>query len=142
DLRLPLRECARTPMQWTGQRHGGFTRAKAPFRPVIDDPIYGYEQANVEQQRRDPDSLLNWQERLIRMRKECPEISWGDFEVLRTHRASVLALRYDWRGTSLMTLHNFSGRSVKVRLTAGRRRPEPVVDIFDGRRTEPDADGA
>ena len=50
--------------------------------PVIDDGAYGYEHVNVAEQRRDPNSLLNWIERIIRMRKEVPEIGWGDFEVL------------------------------------------------------------
>ncbi len=53
--------------------------------PVISDPIYGYKRVNVETQRRDPHSLLNWMERKIRMRKECPEISWGDWKILQTN---------------------------------------------------------
>jgi maltose alpha-D-glucosyltransferase / alpha-amylase len=77
DLSLPERECARTPMQWSGEPHGGFTQGLRPVLPVISDPIYGYEQVSVEAQRRDPHSLLNWMERKIRMRKECPEISWA-----------------------------------------------------------------
>jgi maltose alpha-D-glucosyltransferase/alpha-amylase len=75
NLRLPERECARTPMQWTRGRHGGFSRAKKIVRPVIGDAVYGYAKVNVADQRRDPHSLLNWTERMIRMRRECPEIS-------------------------------------------------------------------
>ncbi len=43
DLRLPERECARTPMQWTAEQHGGFSRAQKVVRPVINDAIYGYQ---------------------------------------------------------------------------------------------------
>ena len=68
-------------MQWSTEPHGGFT-APTPCCPVISDGPYGYEHVNVADQRRDPDSLLNWTERIIRMRKEVPEIGWGDFEVL------------------------------------------------------------
>jgi maltose alpha-D-glucosyltransferase/alpha-amylase len=82
NLRLPERECARTPMQWTSERHGGFSRARRVVRPVIDDDVYGYERVNVAAQRRDPQSLLNWVERKIRMRRECPEISWGDWRII------------------------------------------------------------
>jgi maltose alpha-D-glucosyltransferase / alpha-amylase len=60
DLSLPERECARTPMQWTERAHGGFSRAEKVVRPVIDDDEYGYRKVNVADQRRDPDSLLNW----------------------------------------------------------------------------------
>ena len=121
DLRLPERECARTPMQWTTDRHGGFSRARRVVRPVINDKVYGYSRVNVADQRRDPQSLLNWTERMIRARKECPEISWGNFVVLRTNVPEVLAMRYDWRNTSLVTLHNFSSAKQTVRVKIGLR---------------------
>ena len=63
----------------------------------ISDPIYGYQRVNVEAQRRDPQSLVNWIERKIRMRKECPEISWGDWRILDPGTSGVLVMRYDWR---------------------------------------------
>ena len=141
DLSLPERECARTPMQWTADAHGGFSRAGDVVRPAIAGRTYGYRMRNVEAQRRDPASLLNWQERLIRMRKECPEISWGDYSVLRTTAASVLGLCYDWRGTSLITLHNFSSRTVRVEFAAGRPDDGVLVDVFDGSRHKAARDG-
>ena len=82
DLDLPERNCARTPMQWSTEPHGGFTKSEKPIVPVIDEGPYGYEHVNAAEQRRDPDSMLNWTERIIRMRKEVPEIGWGDFAVL------------------------------------------------------------
>src|SRR5205814_1514881 len=111
-------------MQWTSERHGGFTRSAQPIQRVIDDATFGYERVNVSDQRRDPNSLLNWTERIIRMRKECPEISWGDFEVMSTSASGVLVLRYDWRGASLVTVHNFADRRVKAAFDtrAARRR--------------------
>ena len=141
NLRLPERECARTPMQWTANVHGGFSRAKRVARPVINDPQYGYTKVSVAEQRRDPDSLLNWTERIIRMRKECPEISWGNFVVLRSNAPEVLAIRYDWRNTSLVTLHNFSDRRQKVRLKVGAPRDEVLVEVFDDRHTRAHNDG-
>src|ERR1700721_3218367 len=97
DLSLPERDCARTPMQWSTEPHGGFTKSGTPILPVISGGAYGFEHVNVAQQRRDPNSLMNWMERMIRMRKEVPEIGWGNFTVLQTRTAEVLALRYDWR---------------------------------------------
>jgi maltose alpha-D-glucosyltransferase/alpha-amylase len=141
NLRLPERECARTPMQWTNERHGGFSRAKKVVRPVIDDPEYGFRVLNVADQRRDKDSLLNWTERIIRMRKECPEISWGNFEVLRTNVPEVLALRYDWRDTSLITLHNFSTAKQRVKLKPGCANGDVLVELFDGHHSRAQNDG-
>jgi maltose alpha-D-glucosyltransferase/alpha-amylase len=142
NLRLPERECARTPMQWTSGRHGGFSRAKKVVRPVIDDPIYGYERLNVAAQRRDPESLLNWTERMIRARKECPEISWGNFVVLRTNVPEVLAIRYDWRNTSLLTLHNFSSAKQKVKLKPGGSRDDLLVEVFNTHHSKAHGDGS
>jgi maltose alpha-D-glucosyltransferase/alpha-amylase len=141
NLRLPERECARTPMQWTADPHGGFSVARKVIRPVINDPVFGYEQVNVADQRRDSNSLLNWTERVIRMRKECPEISWGSFTVLRTNVPEVLALRYDWRETSLLTLHNFADRVSSVKLRVGCRNDAILVDVFHGHHSRRHSDG-
>jgi maltose alpha-D-glucosyltransferase/alpha-amylase len=116
DLSLPERECARTPMQWSSDPHGGFTTGKRPVLPVISDPIYGYRQVNVEAQRRDPQSLLNWMERKIRMRRECPEISWGDWKILKTDQPGVLVMRYEWDDHTLVILHNFTAKPRAVML--------------------------
>jgi maltose alpha-D-glucosyltransferase/alpha-amylase len=142
DLRLPERECARTPMQWTSERHGGFSRAKKVVRPVINDPVYGYKDVNVSEQRRDPQSLLNWTERVIRMRKECPEIGWGNFVVLRTNVPEVLVLRYDWRDTSLLTVHNFGSARQRVRVDVDSPRDGLLVELFDGHHSKAHNDGA
>jgi hypothetical protein len=54
NLRLPERECARTPMQWTSEAHAGFSTGRRVVRPVIDDEVYGFARVNVADQRRDP----------------------------------------------------------------------------------------
>ncbi len=91
-------------------------------------------------QRRDPDSLLNWTERMIHMRRECPEISWGSFRVLRT-KGPVLALRYDWRRTSLVTVHNFGDRSERVHLEVGVDGGDLLMNIFENQHSRARADG-
>ena len=73
-------------MQWSTEPHGGFTKSDKPVVPVISGGPYGFEHINAAEQRRDPNSLLNWTERIIRMRKEVPEIGWGDFEVIDDRR--------------------------------------------------------
>ncbi len=90
----------------------------APCVPVISDPIYGYQRVNVQTQQRDPNSLLNWMERKIRMRRECPEIGWGNWEILKVDAPGVLVMRYEWNGRSLVILHNFTPSPRAVRLPA------------------------
>jgi maltose alpha-D-glucosyltransferase/alpha-amylase len=141
DLSLPERECARTPMQWSAARHGGFTTAARPVRPVISDPIYGYERVNVESQRRDPHSLLNWIERKIRMRRECPEISWGDWKVVGTTEPGVLIMRYEYDGKALITLHNFSAKPRAPRLEPAVAGHPLLLDLLARNDSHSDAGG-
>ncbi len=138
DLSLPERECARTPMQWSSRMHGGFSSSRRVVRPVVSDPIYGYQRVNVSAQRRDPHSLLNWMERKIRMRRECPEISWGDWKIIETTEPGVLIMRYEHEGCVVFTLHNFTAKPRAPRIdlaTAGHPRPgRPARDERQPRR--------
>ena len=120
DLSLAERNCARTPMQWSDEPNGGFTKGK-PATPVISGGPYGFQHVNAAIQRRHPESLLNWTERIIRMRKEVPEIGWGDFAVLPSRDPAVLILRYDWRNNSVLFVHNFDSRPREVTFSAGLR---------------------
>ncbi|MFL6799575.1 MAG: alpha-amylase family protein [Xanthobacteraceae bacterium] len=119
DLKLPERNCARTPMQWSNEPNGGFTKSDKPVLPVISGGPYGYEHINAAIQRRHPDSMLNWTERIIRMRKEVPEVGWGDFTVIATRDPAVLVIRYDWRNNSVLFVHNFDAKPREVTFSVG-----------------------
>jgi maltose alpha-D-glucosyltransferase/alpha-amylase len=119
DLKLPERNCARTPMQWSNEPHGGFTKSDKPALPVISGGPYGYEHINAAIQRRYQDSMLNWTERIIRMRKEVPEIGWGDYEILRLRDPAILAMRYDWRNNSVVILHNLDAKAREITFDVG-----------------------
>ena len=132
DLRLPERNCARTPMQWSTEPQGGFTKSASPVLPVIHEGPYAFQHVNVAQQRRDPNSLLNWTERIIRMRKEVPEIGWGTFTVLSTGTPEVLALRYDWRNNSFVAIHNLGAapREISLEVKAGFDQSCDLVNLL------------
>jgi maltose alpha-D-glucosyltransferase/alpha-amylase len=99
--------------------------------PIVDEGEHGFRERNVADQRRDPNSLLNWIERRIRARKELPEIGWGECTILETDAPSVLALRYVWRNTALVTLHNFAERPATVRFEVGTADGGVLCDLFD-----------
>ena len=77
---------------------------------------FGPERVNAFAQRRDPDSLLNWMERLIRRRRECPELGWGRYTALSPREPEVFAHRCDWDGSTVVAVHNLAGHDVKTRL--------------------------
>jgi maltose alpha-D-glucosyltransferase/alpha-amylase len=119
NLGLPERNCARTPMQWSTEPHGGFTKSDKPVSPVIDEGPYGYQHVNVAKQRRDPNSLLNWTERIVRMRKEVPEVGWGVFKVISARDPAVFVIRYDWRKNSVLFVHNFDEKPREISFAVG-----------------------
>jgi len=120
NLELEQREAVRTPMQWAGEPHGGFTAAEKPVMPVIEQGVWSYEHVNVEEQRRDPGSFLSWMARMIHLRKECPEIGLGRWTLLDAGAENVLGLRFDWQGRSVVTLHNFDERPHEALLRLGK----------------------
>jgi trehalose synthase len=119
DLAVEGRGSVRVAMQWTDDDGAGFTPAR-PRVPLVAGGDFGCRRVNVGDQRHDPESLLNWTERLIRRRKETPELGWGSFEVVATGDPAVLALRYDWWGSVVVTVHNFADRPTEVRLELPR----------------------
>jgi maltose alpha-D-glucosyltransferase / alpha-amylase len=119
DLALPERNCARTPMQWSTEPHAGFTATDRPVSKVISGGPYGFEHVNVAKQRRDPNSMLNWTERIVRMRKEVPEIGWGDFEIISTRDPAVFIIRYDWRNNSVLFVHNLDEEPREITFSSG-----------------------
>jgi maltose alpha-D-glucosyltransferase/alpha-amylase len=143
DLDLPERNCARTPMQWSTEPHGGFTKADKPVVPVISEGPYGYPHVNAAEQRREPNSMLNWTERIIRMRKEVPEVGWGDFEVLPVRDPAVLAMRYDWRNNSVLFVHNLSDTPREVAFSTGLSGPEGgrLVNLLSENHSRAGEDG-
>jgi maltose alpha-D-glucosyltransferase/alpha-amylase len=143
DLRLPERDCARTPMQWSTEPNAGFTTKEKPVMPVISEGAYNFQHVNVAAQRRDPNSLLNWMERIIRMRKEVPEIGWGDFSFISTKKPQVLAMRYFWRNNSVLCMHNLSGEPQEVRfsLSANNESNCTLVNLLTEDHSYPEKDG-
>jgi maltose alpha-D-glucosyltransferase/alpha-amylase len=141
DLGLKERAAVRTPMQWSDLPNAGFSLAKKTVLPVIDKGPFGYPKVNVAAQRRDPTSLLNWTERIIRARKECLEIGWGKYRVLDTHTPNVLALRYDWRGNAVLFLHNFDAKSKTVTFGAGPSQKGLLVNLLAEDHSQADGRG-
>jgi len=100
------------------------------------------ERVNVAAQRRAPDSLLNWMERLIRRRRECPELGWGRCTLLEAGHAAVLAHRADWEGSTIVALHSFADHRIEAPLDLGGDGPvEELVDLFGDAHLRPSPDG-
>jgi len=105
NIYLGDRNGVRTPMQWSGDRNGGFSRADTArlFAPPVVDPVYGYQAVNVEALERSPFSLLNWMKRLIALRRQHRVFGRGTLEFVSCSNRKVLAyLRRDADETVLV----------------------------------------
>ncbi|MDQ3402250.1 MAG: alpha-amylase family protein [Actinomycetota bacterium] len=142
DLRAEGRLAVRTPMQWDSTRNGGFSTADPADLPgPIPEGKFGPEHVNVASQDRDPDSLLAWIRQLIDMYRQCPELAWGEYEVLDTNEPSVLAHRCDIDGT-VVVLHNLADQAVEPTVTLdGVDSSHVLVDLLQEGRTSGADDG-
>ncbi|MBA2289992.1 MAG: maltose alpha-D-glucosyltransferase [Chloroflexia bacterium] len=104
------RNGVRTPMQWSGDRNAGFSRAdwERLYSPVIMDPVYGYQSVNVDAQNRLPTSLLNWMKRLIAVRKRYHAFGRGTIRFLHPENTKVLAYLREYEGEVLFCVVNLS----------------------------------
>ncbi len=130
DLELKERDAVRTPMQWSAEKGAGFSKANKLVHPVIGEGFYAYDHVNVETQRRDPDSLLNWMTTMIRLRKECPEIGWGTWQILPVKLPHVLVMQYTWNGKSLFIFHNFDEKPQEIVFTKRQISHARLVDLI------------
>jgi maltose alpha-D-glucosyltransferase/alpha-amylase len=108
NIYLGDRNGVRTPMQWSSDRNGGFSRADPArlFAPPIQDPVYGYQSINVEAQERYPFSLLNWMKRMIALRRQHPVFGRGSLDFIGCANRKVLAyVRRDERETILVVVN-------------------------------------
>jgi len=112
------RDGVRTPMQWSADRNGGFSRADPQrlFLPPIMDANYGYQAINVEAQQRDPSSLLNWTRRMIQVRKAHAAFGRGSLNFLYPRNRKILAFVREHDGQSLLCVFNLARSAQAVEL--------------------------
>jgi maltose alpha-D-glucosyltransferase/alpha-amylase len=128
NIYLGDRNGVRTPMQWTSDRNGGFSRCDPArlYLPMIMDPVYGYEAVNVEAQSRSLASLLSWTKRLIAVRKSSKVFSRGSLSFIRPTNRSVLVYVRQYEDEVLVCVANLSrsAQAAEIDMSPWRgRRP-------------------
>lgn len=126
-LRRRSRDNGRTPMQWDGSEHAGFSRAA----PWITPPE-NYRTINAEAELRDPDSILHYYKQLIRLRKEEPVIGEGQIEFLFQNVPEVFAYRRFLGNEELFVVNNLTGRGVALDGAPWENREKVLGNYVDG----------
>ncbi len=137
NIALFDRNGVRTPMQWSADENGGFSRAPIEnlYAPPIMGPEYGFSTVNVESQLADPTSLLNTLQRMITTRKA--ESCFGDGELIWLEELPVSTLCF-WRqdaNSRLLIQHNLSDESIVIPMPAGKFKDILTGEVAEGQVT-------
>jgi len=136
------RDGVRTPMQWSGDRNGGFSRAnpQALYLPAIMDPIYGFEAVNVEAAEAEANSLLNWMRRLIAVRRQHRAFGRGGFALLYPANRKVLAYVREHEGERILCVFSLSRQAQAVEVDLSPWRGAVLVELTGGEAFPPAGD--
>ncbi|WP_428488166.1 maltose alpha-D-glucosyltransferase [Rhodopila sp.] len=119
NIHLGDRNGVRTPMQWSPDRNGGFSRVADPSRlvlPLVMDPLYAYQAVNVESQASDPHSLLMWMRRAIAVRRQYKVFGRGTYRLLYPKNRKILAYLREYEGCTILCVANLSRTPQAVEL--------------------------
>ena len=132
NVYLGDRNGVRTPMQWTGDRNAGFSRADAAalYLPVISDPVFGYQSVNVEAQERIRSSLLGWIQRVIRIRQRYPVFALGKIQFLNPSNKKVLAFQRLHEGRVVLVVCNLSRHAQPVEIDLSDFQGWTAIELF------------
>jgi maltose alpha-D-glucosyltransferase/alpha-amylase len=132
NIYLGDRNGVRTPMQWSGDRNAGFSRADPSrlYAPLIQDPLYHYQAVNVESQLRSPMTLLHMLRRLIRVRKKHPEFSRGTLRFVENDNSRIVAYLREYEGRSALVVNNLSAAAQPVNLDLSAFRGRTLTELL------------
>jgi maltose alpha-D-glucosyltransferase / alpha-amylase len=132
NVYLGDRDGVRTPMQWTGDRNGGFSSADFAqlYAPPSMDPVYGFQAVNVEAQLRTPSSLLRWTRRFMALRKEHPVFGLGSYEPLRPANRRIFAHLRRYERDVVLCVHNVARSAQAVELDLSEFEGYHPVEMF------------
>ena len=131
NIHLGDRDGVRTPMQWSPDRNGGFSRADPAVLalPAIMDPLYGFNAVNVEAQQRDSHSLLNWTKRMLAVRGQHHAFGRGSLRFLRPANRKVLAYLREHEGETILCVANLGRTAQAVELDLGEFAGRTPVEM-------------
>jgi maltose alpha-D-glucosyltransferase/alpha-amylase len=132
NVYLGDRDGVRTPMQWTGDRNGGFSKADFAqlYAPPLMDPVYGFQAVNIEAQLRHSTSLLRWMQRFIALRKAHPVFGHGDYRPLKPSNPHVFAHIRCWQDSTVLCVHNVARSAQAVELDLSEYEGHHPVEVF------------
>jgi len=132
NIHLGDRNGVRTPMQWSPDRNGGFSRVADPSRlvlPMVMDPLYASQSVNVESQASDPHSLLMWMRRTIAIRRQYQVFGRGSYRLLYPKNRKILAYLREYEDTTILCVANLSRTPQAVELDLSEFQARVPIEL-------------
>ncbi len=128
------RDGVRTPMQWSADRNGGFSRANPQqlYLPPIMDPVYGFQAVNVEAQNKEASSLLNWMRRMIGVRKQHSCFGRGSLSFLYPTNRKILAYIRSDDNERILCVANLSRQAQAVEIDLSEFNGAVPIELTGG----------
>lgn len=121
-LKQKSRDNSRTPMQWSADKHAGFT-SETPWIPLAAN----YETINAENAVEDKDSIFYHYQELIQLRKKYDIITYGDYQLLFADDPQIFAYTRNWNGEKLVVVNNFYGEDITIDLQLDKMMAQPEI---------------
>ncbi len=139
NIWLGDRNGVRTPMQWSGDRNAGFSKADSArlFSPLVADGPWGWQGLNVESQERDISSLLHWMRRILSLRGSSRAFGRGTLRFVETSNRRILAYLREHEGETILVVANFSRHPQPASLQLPDLAGRLPVEMFGGARFPP-----
>ena len=136
------RDGVRTPMQWSADRNGGFSRANPQqlYLPPIMDPVYGFQAVNVEAQQNEAASLLNWMRRIVGVRKQHKAFGRGALQILYPRNRKIFAYIRSHEEERILCVANLSRQAQAVELDLAEYRGAVPIELAGGAAFPPIGD--
>ncbi|MDQ2857294.1 MAG: maltose alpha-D-glucosyltransferase [Candidatus Eremiobacteraeota bacterium] len=132
NIYLSDRDGVRTPMQWSIDRNGGFSRADPArlYLPPIMDPVYGFQSVNVEAQTRSPGSLINWMRKIVAVRQGYKAFGRGTLTFLQPANRKVIAYVREYGNDVVLCVANLARSAQQVALDLSRYKGRVPVEML------------
>ena len=142
NIFLGDRDGVRTPMQWSSDRNGGFSRADPArlYLPVIADPVYGFQAVNVEAQQNNASSLLNWMRQTMAVRRRHRAFGRGGLTLLYPRNRKILAYLRQDEGETILCVANLARSAQAVELDLSEFKGRVPVELLDNSSFPPVGD--
>lgn len=124
-IQAKSRDNSRTPMQWDGSKHAGFTTG-TPWLKAGQS----YPEINVEKEK--SGNIFRFYQELIALRKNLPLIAEGDYQAAFQDSDKVYAFERQLDGQKLLVLNNFFSQEATIQLPADYQTGQVLISNYDG----------